>query len=195
MSLIDAVSHVKDLLLDQQKKMEEEHQLMEKKRADKEKAEKGQKLTVDAAGGSDDPDNPLYIPPFGSPKHSKQGNKNEAGSEIAFNKGGGKSDASSSGKSEDESDGGVSSSSHNMPQLNPLHLPDKVNSIDAGRATDESHAVATLPVIEEPSTPVVKLGKSRAMPRRGSFRFEQGKGSPSGLDINALLGNEDDDTS
>ena len=185
MTLMDAVLRVETLLIEQQKKIEAEQRSLELKRQEKLKMEEHQKAMEKLAKEEEeeegeDINDPLYIPPFGVPSPKK-------------------------------ADG-----TKTPPKKSPMNTPPKKGSLDAKLAeknfadspsTKNPLAIETGETdtniehddnfdddnaVEEPTTPVVKLGKSEALPRRGSFRhsFTQGNSISMGLDIDKLLSDE-----
>ena len=188
MSLVDAVMRVEELLIEQQKKIEMEQKNLEAKRQEKLRMEEHKKeMEAQAKEGGQgeeglDPDDPLYIPPFGTPSPGKKqppgaDNSPKARSPMRSPPKEGSLDANLAARSADP----------NTPSTkNPL-------AIDTDFADGADHVVDNYDEgdeEEEPPTPVVKLGRSEALPRRGSFRHSFSKGNDMGIDVDKLLAEE-----
>ncbi|GMH57491.1 hypothetical protein TrST_g3951 [Triparma strigata] len=190
MTLADAVKRVEDLLLEQQKKIETEQKNMEMKRKEKARKEELQKeldKEMEKAkeaeleeGAHEDPTSPLYIPPFGTPSPKKE---EKANNRTPMN----------TPPKQGSLDYNLATASSNFNDdtpstKNPLADPmNTMGNIEIGDDHDVDIGV------QEPLTPVVKLGKSSALPRRGSFRHSfsnKNDSGLSGLDVDKLLADE-----
>lgn len=188
MTLIDAVLRVEELLIEQQKKIEMEQKNLEAKRQEKLRMEEHQKAKEKEAGqgqGGEDPNDPLYIPPFGTPSPGKKQTGGDDGSSPKA------LSPMRTPPKEGSLDANLAARSANTPSTkNPLVIDTGGSDIDSGI----DHVVDDYDEgeddEEEPPTPVVKLGRSEALPRRGSFRHSFSKGNDMGIDVDKLLAEE-----